>query len=844
MKSVFQFVVSSALLVLSSLVQGEPSHALSRATLHSPIAPQSLAAALQAWARESGIQVLYATDLASGLKSEGAPAGVSAADALERLLAGTGLQYRVLNDRTISVLRSSTDASSNADTKRASADSSGAEEAVSPTAGVLRTAQSEDTNTATPQAAREAETDEMLDEVVVTAQKRMERLQEVPMSISVLNGEQLDKSSILSVTDALNRVPGVISQADGVRAGGTQISVRGVGASGPTYNGASPVGYYLDAVPIAQIRQAFVPDTNAFDLERVEVLRGPQGTLYGVNAENGLVRVLTHDADLGHFELKARTTLSSTEGSSENNYRGDAAVNIPIVSGKLAARAVVGYQNFRGWIDQPNERDINDGRVRNYRLKLNAQPTEALSIGLSAWRSNGERGGPSSADEKGEAVSVADQPAESDFDAYGLKIDYEFPGFSITSMTSYVDYTSTDIADLAPIDVAFGLDNVFTGQIVDSHYWSRTFSQEVLLSSASGTPWKWTAGVYYRDTADRFNEAIPVLGSFLDVPDTAESYAVFGELRRRFHEDQFEWALGLRYFHDELTSGQNVDPTLTGGVDYHVRNSYDPVTPRAVLTWYPNDDFMLYGSYSQGFRSGIPQPYYLANGAFGLPPVEPDKLSNYEIGTRATVLNKRLSLDAAVYFIDWLDVQQTTCVFASASQCFIAMANGDSASGIGVDLGVTARPTQGLDLGLAVSWNDLAFDSSVFTTTGGLLFGKGERLAYSSEYTVGASAGYAFPIGASGFTGSVAASGTYSSQIINRSITPTGAVLSSGDNLLVARASLTLGSPGERWTAMVFADNINDEDGAAGPASTLANVPAWYPRLRPRTVGIQVDVKF
>src|SRR5262249_32846561 len=156
--------------------------------------------------------------------------------------------------------------------------------------------------------------------------------------------------------------------------GTTLMAVRGVSAAGSILKGSSPIGYYLDSVPFGFVREAFLPDVGAYDLERVEVLRGPQGTLYGASAEAGGVRGLTHEADVQKFDFKARGSVSTTDGGG-TGFRGDAAINVPVVEGKLAVRAVAGYEDVAGWIDRPSKKDANYGDIQTYRLKVNAAPS-------------------------------------------------------------------------------------------------------------------------------------------------------------------------------------------------------------------------------------------------------------------------------------------------------------------------------------------------------------------------------------------------------------------------------------------------------------------------------------
>jgi iron complex outermembrane recepter protein len=824
----------------ASSTEASPDNASARTAGHAAvklsIAAQPINDALNEFARQSGLQIFFlASEETKQLVSARVEGTLEPQEALAQLLANTGLGFREIDKQTIAVV-------STTEVEKPVADNRGvwlrdemriARVALTEDASSSVTAQEGDgsQNSSDSQASSQ---DSMLEEVVVTAQKRVERLQDVPISISVLSGDTLDKSSVAGITEALNRVPGVVATVPGM-GGGTQVTMRGVGASGPLFNGASPVGYYFDSVPFAQIRNAVVPDSNPYDLERIEVLRGPQGTLYGVNAENGLVRILTHDADLNEFEFKARTTLSSTDSGGEN-YRGDMAVNVPLINGKLAARAVLGYQNLDGWIDRPNKRDINDSQVRNYRLKVNGQPTEALSVGLFAWRSSDDRGAPSISDAAAASFSVIDEPITTDYETYGFKLGYELSHFSLTSMTSYVDYTNKGAIDL--IAVAPSL----SGIAFHSNFWSRTFAEEILLNSKHAGLWHWTAGAFYRDADDRFTQALAGLGA----RNVAESYALFGELSRRFFDNKLEWTLGLRYFQEEVATVDDAHPAQAE------KASFDSTTPRLVLTWYPGSTLMVYGSYSEGFRSGLPVGHALKIAAPGFPETEPDKLRNYEIGAKGDILNQRVSFETAAYYIDWNKVQQSTAValhdaLLGSDITIIGLANGTSASGLGVDFGMTVRPINSVELGVNMSWNDLTFDSARFDSLGRLLFEESARLASSSEYTLGAFADYTFVLGASGLSATLSASGNYSSEQIGREFNPAaGTVLiRRSDSLLISRASFSVTSADDHWTAMLFGDNLNNEEGIAEPQFLGGGtIPSWAPRIRPRTIGVQFDYRW
>jgi iron complex outermembrane receptor protein len=669
-----------------------------------------------------------------------------------------------------------------------------------------------------------------LQEIIVTAQRRQERLQDVPISIAVLSGADIDQSSVVSVTDALNQIPGVVAtpQAQG---GGTQITIRGVGASGPIANGSSPIGYYLDSVPFGLAQSAVEPDENAYDLQRIEVLRGPQGTLYGAGGENGVVRVLTNDADLNNFEFKFRTMVSTTD-TGGGNYRDDMAVNVPLIDGVLAIRAVLGYEDQSGWIDSPDANHINDAALRTYRVKINAQPTSDLSIGASVWSSHDNYGAPSTATDNERIPALLPQPQYTDYDAYGLKIGYNFSDFTLSSQSSYLDYINGGYLDFTPLGVPAVL---FTG--IDS----KVISQEFILNSKADSAWKWTAGAIYRDASDQFYQT---LGSFfaapIDYTEASKSSALFGEFGRRFFNDQLEWTLGLRYFHDEASSRENIqDEGLVGVPLYHATDTYNAVTPRAVLTWYPNSDLTTYISYSQGFRSGFPQNSNTLESAPYWPTLKPDKLYNYEIGAKGDFLDKRVSLDSALYYIDWRDVQQTLQVPIGNGVYGAAPINGQGASGLGVDLAVTTRPVEGLDIGMNFGWNNLTLNSAIYAGSI-LIFNKGDRLNFSPEFSAGGFANYSFPI-----AGSVKGRFSISANYVSRQTThdpsaPAPTVVETGDPEIIARTSFAVSFPAH-VVVTLFVDNLNNDH--AGLPSGDA-VPSWDTQIRPRTSGVQLDYHY
>jgi iron complex outermembrane recepter protein len=680
-----------------------------------------------------------------------------------------------------------------------------------------------------------------LQEVVVTAQKREERLQDVPISISVLTGAALDKSSVVGVADALTQVPGVsVNGGSGyVQGGGMQIAIRGVTAAVPILGGSSPIAYYLDGLPFALDRSAIAPDADTYDLDRVEVLRGPQGTLYGAGGENGVVRVLTQDADLNDFDFKARTAVSTTDSGGEN-YRGDMAVNIPIIEGKLAARAVVGDENMSGWIDSPVKNNVNDSERRNVRLKIDAQPTDDLTIAASAWHSESDYGAPAISLPNGTITVVDPEPTAIDYSLYGLRIAYNFALVSVSSTTSYLIYSSANQLDLSG-QIAALPDG--PGSDITTDLSAHTFSEEFVLNSRLQGPWRWTAGLAYRDGEDRHFENGAVFEEPINYSFGSKSYAVFGELSRSFLNNAFEWTLGARYFHDdEYTTALTPDlVSLIGLPPTSASATSKATTPRAVLTWHPNTDLTVYGSFSQGFRSGFPQNPSVIETEPTFPSLKPDKLSNYEVGTKGSLFDQRLTFDAAAYYVYWHGVQQELNVpFGPLGAYVDAFVNGQAASGPGLEFAITTHPVGGFDLGVNFGWNDLTMNDNVLSQ-GAILYAKGGRLNASPEYTGGAFAEYAFPLGGTGFKGHFSASGYYTSEQDTHYINGTAGAIQRGDNILVTRVALGIDAP-SHWTVTAYVDNLNNERGTplVYPDPSLQ----WSQRIRPRTAGLQLDYHF
>lgn len=832
MKATISSLMVAGLLAHGVVGAGEATTA--PVALRLPVQP--LRDALNAVANQTGLQVIYTADeVRADLTAPRLEGTFTAEDALNVLLANSGLTFEFLNARTVMVTpqRSGKAAAGDAQTRRS-------QRADVESNYALRLARAQVVPGASASAAGATERSPKTgggasgvraapgtEEVIVTAQKRSERLDDVPISISVLSNEALDRSTGEGVNEVLATVPGVKLTED--LWNGTQVSIRGVSASGPVVSGGSPVAYYLDSTPFGFVRSAIGPDANAYDLERVEVLRGPQGTLYGASALNGVVRVLTREADLNNFGLKLRTQMASIDGG-DQNYRGDLAVNMPIIEGKLAVRAVVGYADFGGWIDRGDRADVNDSKLRNTRLRVDAQPTDNLKIGFTSWFSRTDRDSPTLGDADDQYPgTVGDTPTAADYDVFGLKVSYDFPSFSVSSSTSYIDYTNHAVFDYSFV----GLPMLST--VADS----KVLAEEVLLNSTGSGVWRWTAGAFYRDAEDGWYQQHELFfNPFIQSTDSSESFAVFGELTRLFMDGALELTGGLRYFEDRVSqrSGGGL-----AGVD-NVTSTFDNVSPRVVLTWHPSDTLNAYVSYAEGFRSGFNQSPAALQLAPQLLPTKEDKLQNYELGLKGSLLDRRVSYEAAVYYIDWQDVQQQVDIFipgSDESAVVTGVVNGSSASGPGIDVAFSVRPVAGLELSANASWNDLTLDADVYSGSA-LLLERGDRLLLSAEYSIGGAISYTFPLGASGLTSAFSASGNYGSQVFRpRDLTSTGISRQrpGGDPSKSYRAGLRVESD-RRWAVDLFVDNLSNYRGTFYESAGYPYL-SWRPR--PRTIGLQFE---
>lgn len=693
-------------------------------------------------------------------------------------------------------------------------------------------------------------------DVVVTAQKREERLLDTPQSVTALSAEDLAKLNATQFRDFANTVPALSFTSQG--AGQTQISLRGV----TTGNDVGPtVGIYVDDVPYGS-SSAFANaaslalDVGLFDVERVEVLRGPQGTLYGASTMGGLIKYVSKRPSLAHFEGMAQASLSDTRGGGIG-YHAAAALNIPIATDKAAIRASGFYARDGGYIDNRTlgQADVNRARIYGGRLDLLLAPTEALSIRLSGYLQNVARDGTTMADFtlSGRPIDGAieqrrryAEPFDQQFRLIAATIAYDFGGASLTSISSYqtarVRYRSDLSAFYVPLFGSIGLP--FSAVGIDQERGLDKFTQEIRLGSTGKRTIEWAIGGFYtherssnrqhlvsRDVAGQ-PSAIDL--ATLSIPSRYEEYAAFGDVTWHV-TDRFDVSGGLRY----AVNRQHYQQQGTGllGTTVPLRTSKNDV-----FTWLANARYKLgsrttaYLRYATGYRPGGPN--FVVNDPATGRPTGPatfgsDTLDSYEAGLKAETADRSFGIDASVYHIDWSNIQIIT---ARAGSTIIA--NAGSAKIDGAELSLTARPSPALTVTGAFAWQNARLAEAAADLGGA----RGERLPNVPRFTAALNLDYRID-------GGRAAPGIGATLrfVSDRRASFDGSASFPQYKLpdyttIDLRADATLGPVETRF----FVRNLFDVRGQLSAVTLLSALggPAQVSILQPRTIGISASTRF
>jgi outer membrane receptor protein involved in Fe transport len=624
-------------------------------------------------------------------------------------------------------------------------------------------------------------------EIIVTAQRRAQTLIEVPQSVSVVGGETLERQQATSFLDYAPLVPSLnITQEN---PGESRVILRGVN----TGSVGSTVSIYVDETPFGSSGSLsnaglLAGDFDTFDVERIEVLRGPQGTLYGSNALGGTLKFVTAAPRIGRFEARGQAGVEFVEGGG-TGWSANGLVNVPL-GDTLALRASGFYRRNTGYIDAIGRsgEEINESDSYGGRVQLLFQPSDTVSVRLMALAQNiranspasyevdpltfetvnsitGEVGGPQT------RFELYPERNDVDYRLYSGVLNWDLGFATLTSATSYSTLDQRQYSDISNSSVRALANALYAptapgtvGLLFQNDISTDKFVQEVRLASPDNDTIEWLIGGYYtRENALLFQRYQPFtiatqqfipttidlgggpIPEFVIVTLDSNYEEIAGFASATWHiSPRFDITAGGRYSHNSQDSFQTLVQLGQG----------DPIagdSSEGVFTWSVaprfeiNDRLSVYARVAKGYRPGGPNAVP-PNAPAGFPAAfRADTLVSYEAGIRGESRDRTFSFDASIYRIDWDDIIINTVVFADDGTPFGANGNGRRARVTGAELTATMRPVRGLNVILNIAYNDAKLrddttpDDNTLNLTGGLA---GDQLPYSPTWTGTLSADY------------------------------------------------------------------------------------------------------
>jgi iron complex outermembrane receptor protein len=807
------------------------------------IPAQKLSTALVEFSRQAKAPVVSSTPDIERFNSPGVAGRMSLKDALKALLQGTGLDIRTTDSGAIAVGSFGTKS------------------------GGVAGAAGQTPQMAQPPAPVGSDVlpepgKSPLTEIIVTAQKKSERLQDVPVPVSVVSASALVANNQLRLQDYYTAIPG-LSVPPASTESAQFISIRGI-----TTGGGNPaVGVEVDDVPFGATAGVgggqVVPDIDPGDLARVEVLRGPQGTLYGASSLGGLLKFVTLDPSTEALSGNVQAGTSSVYNGAELGYNFRGSVNVPL-SDTFAIRASGFTRQDPGYIDNPilHTDGVNEARVSGGHLSALWRPSDTFSLKLSALYETTKGDGSNDVD-----VPTAGYPQtaglhdlqqnyirgvgayERKVQAYSATVTAKLGRVDLTAVSGYNVNSFSDSFDITYL--AGGLTNAFfpgvTGTPEVEHNKTGKFTEEVRLSAPIGDRLDWVLGGFYTHESSQWAQDIlaedsttgAVVGNGIvnTFPSTYQEYAGFADLTVHI-TDRFDVQLGGRESEIRQSSTQT-DTGIYTPIFYLSPSPY--ILPKVVadnsaftylLTprFKISSDLMVYARVASGYRAGG------ANVAPGVPrEYSPDKTQNYELGVKGEFLDRTLSIDASLYYVDWKDIQ----VQLQAPQSGEGYTgNGSRAKSQGVEISVESRPLTGLTLNGWVAFSDAELTEPFPPNSANVHGVSGDRLPYSSRFSGNLSAEQDFPL-FSNVNGFVGATESYVGE-------REGVFTASAErqNLpAYSKTDLRTGGKFDSWTLNLYVNNVTDKRGVLNGG--LGQVPPFaFIYIQPRTVGLSVGKAF
>ena len=697
----------------------------------------------------------------------------------------------------------------------------------------------------------------VLEEVVVTAQKRTESAQDVPAAVTAVSSQLLEDLHATQLTDVGSYVPSLQVNSAGTP-GQTSLSIRGIAPVGP----GATVATYIDDTPIGSSSAygggiAFALDLLPYDMQRLEVLRGPQGTLYGASSMGGLLKYVLTTPSLEHFSMQAGGDVFSMAGAGQAGGGARMTLSGPVIDGKVGVTASYATEYTPGFIDNAvtGVADQNAYRQQSGRLGLLWAPTDELTIKLNALYQKTDAEGNGSIPLDSTTLqplvgarsdnNLIPQPFEKDIQYFTAAIDYKLPWADFVSATSYSKTRTSQTQDASyTYGVAFPAFG-FPAGISEYRYvlHLKKYTQEFRLQSPTDTRLEWLGGLFwtYEDSGNYQSptattlQGDPIAGLnpifTAQLPSTYREYAGFGDLT--YHvTSALDLLGGVRYSKNYQVFSELASSPILNAANLPDQKSNEGVTTfNAAAKYRFAPDFMAYIRVASGYQPGGPN--------LAIPGVPPtfgsDRLTNYEIGLKSELLDRRLLVDIDGFYIAWKNIQ-----LLSNGAGFSYGTNGGNAKSEGVEANVAFHPVEGWTFEGTFSYVDAVLTEDV-PLIGGL---DGDRLPNIPRFSGSLRATYSHPLAAS-WVGTAGAG----LRAQDRRYSDVSHAFDSrplpGYGALDLQASVS----DDRYTIRLFAKNVTDRRAylTYNPQvnqafGNITQIEAAV--LQPRVVGVSLDVKF
>jgi iron complex outermembrane receptor protein len=703
-------------------------------------------------------------------------------------------------------------------------------------------------------------------ETVTVIGKRARQAPDTAGAVSAVTAEKLEALGAQSMSDYIQREPGVVFNS--YQPGVSHVVLRGIATSSGNVQGQTTTGYYLNEVPLTEPGWTIVvPDIDTFDLARVEVLRGPQGTLFGSGAMGGALQYVANVADPRAFDAAVEATLSSTRNA-KLGYAGKAMINVPIKENTLAVRAVAQYREDPGWLDNVGTgvKGANTTKLSGGRFSAVLTPSRDTTVSwLSLLQSTDSQDNAYRIRGLGELQrnTATPEPTETRVNLHSLRLDQELGFAKFTALAATQSKRQDWIFDYTPIRVYYNADlqlNLTNPLYIGSGGSSRSNSVELRLASPEGGKVEWLIGAMTFDTKKDLYEVIGAKGAAAQFdaspmysPGAGAVIAPNGEVFNAFYSKvkgresalfgEISYALspawklsaGGRLFRTEV---DNIS-TKVGFSTYPGAPVVEPSTasesdfnPKVSLTYAPNKDLMAYVLASEGYRFGTPNVQGISQ--YPVPAgSSSDSLRNYELGLRTRWDEGRLQFDATLFDIDWNSIQlrlQTPDFNNYAT-------NGGKARSRGIELSALWRPTTAFEWQSSVTYQRARLQEDLEILWAGTA-PKGSRLPGTSDWSVTNNFTYRF-------NGAYEPTLSLSHQYLSKGISDLNSAVpgatpneQGGYHLLDLRYRMSFDST----TVSLFASNLTDKRGITRTVSETNGIGEGL--VRPRTLGVTVHWKY